>query len=400
MNKHFFPKYKGILSCTLLLSCFSLLPVSADTASFSYEFSLGSRQYAGTYSGDATADIPDGSGSLTLDDGTILSGKFSNGLPDGTLRETASDGNYSTYKISDGKPYGKRNYYSKDGDLLSCDWYYNQQLVSELVSSASEPDYRELLADPNSYTQQIFQISGTVDTILNDPLNSYLLITDSSGHEFVCIYKNTILDPSSQSWLPNFSEGEAVTLYGFFSGSDKLDTTELLPAVSGFSDSQLVLKQLLDGKGFKLTPASDGSSDSTLTSETIFPNTLPQFAVFYGTAASSEEAFDGSADLTYDTISRYPYFYSTESYSATGRVCSLSVNYEAESVTMLVQETVSKKYFYATYSYGTEDFFPIIGDQLSFQAFVKGNKKLDYVINDQSTYLLLPYLRIYACEKQ
>lgn len=400
MNKHFFSKYKGILSCTLLLSCISLLPVSADTSSFPYEFSLGTRQYKGTYSGDTNADIPEGSGSFTLDDATVISGKFSAGLPEGTLRETASDGSYSIYKISDGKPYGKRNYYSKDGDLLSCDWYYNQQLVSELVASASDPDYRELLADPNSYTQQIFKISGTVDTILNDPLNSYLLITDSSGNEFICTYKNTILDPFSQAWVPNFNEGEAVTLYSFFSGSENFDTDELLPSVSGFSDNQLTLKQLLDGKEFKVTPTSDVPSDSILTSEKLFQNTLPHFTVFYGTLDSSEEVFDNSADLTYDIISRYPYFYSTDSYSATGTVCSLSVNYETESVTMLVQETLSKKYLYTTYSYDNNAFFPIIGDQISFKGFVKGNKKLDYFINDQNGYLLLPYLRLYTCAKQ
>ena len=400
MNKHFFPKYKGILSCTLLFSCISLLPVSADTTSFPYEFSIGTRQYAGTYNGDATADIPEGSGSLTLDDGTVISGKFSNGLPDGALRETASDGSYSTYKVSDGKPYGKRNYYSKDGNLFSCDWYYDQQLVSELVSSASDPDYRELLSDPNSYTQQIFQISGTLNTILNDSLNSYLLITDSSGHEFVCTYKNTILDPSSQAWIPNFREGEAVTLYGFFTGAEKLDTTELLPAVSGFSDSQLVLKQLLDGKELKLTSTPDDFSDSTLTSEKLFSNTLPYFSLFYGTINSSEEVFDVNADLTYDTLSRYPYSYSTDFYNATGKVCSLSVNYETESVTMLVQETLSKKFLYTTYSYGDKDFFPLIGDQISFKGLVKGNKKLDYVIDGQSAYLLLPYLNIYTCTKE
>lgn len=372
---------------------------SEKDSSIPFELNLASVNYIGTYNGELTDGLPNGKGTFTSNDGIVFSGQFKEGELHGKIRETAPDGSYSIYKCSSGKPYGKRLCYSPEKELISEDWYYEQELVSSMISNSITPDYKELLADPNSYTQQFYKIDGTVEELFSDWQNIFLLIKDKNDQTFICTYKNNEISRYNQAWVPNFTKGESVVLYGIFSDSSGFGKSNYRTFFPGYTIDQTSLIKLLSGSIDELPV----NNESKLSSDQIFSNTYPHFNLFYGMSKDGNKTYQNSdkQNLTYNLISKYPYFYSFETYSSIGTIRNISVDYENTSLSLLIEEEQSKKLIYATYSYDGKDYFPLTGDKISFKAQIKGNYKLSSIDNETSSliFISIPYLHIYKCEQ-
>lgn len=369
---------------------------AAPSSNLPLSIEIGFHLYSGIYDGEMKNGLPDGSGSFTTleedenrtsftytglfkegmfngkgqieyTDGSTLTGKFKANLPTGSCKYTTS---YSTYYIVDfykGRPHGLLSKYSAEDELISYDWFYKQELISDLMDMASLPKYAEFYHNTADLTNNVFKVQCTVSRILQTKTTCLLELVDVNNNIYLSEYKNTITARYDQAIIPSLKKGDTILLYGFFIGLDTLSTTDSEEAVTPMSYSypkiEPVYAELADGNKFSLKDAT----------------------------------------YSYEEIAQNPYMYSWQNTKISGVVQEVLLISDSDTCVLKIRESsqdtvLNNNIYFVGVSLDDESTLPAPGDQLSVKGTLRGNYKLfktdrPIIENKSSAYEFYPYIK-------
>ena len=366
-------KFKKVVP--LFLIVFLLLSASAQTSDSvspetieNYSFTLGFYNCSGTYTGELSHILPDGTGRYETNEDSyiqfIYDGSWKDGKLDGDgilyydnkqyavvfennslknpLKLLNSDNTYSVINLKNEMPTGDIITYDQTGTITAYDRYYGHNSIQKLRSASVEHTYSDYIQNADSLASSPARFSGTVTEIAQSSDRCFLKISNEKKQEYIACYYNTITKNNLQALVPNVKVGDKLELFGYFVGNMTLSKTLE-------DEEQLV---------------------STL-SDTEF--TFPTFELFSGSFADQNAFSKTAASYEYTEMCTYPYDYSGLSVSITGTIQLSKINYQKSTVTFkLVDED---KVYFAAYKFKNRKNIPVQGDTVTVSGTMKGNYK-------------------------
>lgn len=288
-----------------------------------------------TYEGDFKDGLFDGNGLISLDSGISYESKFSSNLPTGRGTLYLSDHTYAKLSCSNGIPYGLYQLYSEEDEIIGYDFYYQGELISELLSQADTPDYADIYANPDQFWGEIFKIEGTVSFISENSTECTLRIMDNDGNTYWSDYSNTTFHRWYQAIIPTLQVGDKITLYGFYYGIDKYVASDD-PGYSGFT----------------------------------YPRIDPFYADFL-----NKPAFDRlNAETDYETICAYPYHLYRTKITLTGTILN-AIMEENASHYYYKLSTDENEIYYISVPIEDLNAIPLVNDTIKVTGRLAGQYK-------------------------
>lgn len=174
-----------------------------------------------SYEGEFVNGYFDGVGKLTYEDGTVLSGNFSEGVPVGSVILTNSDGAYVRFRCIKGKPYGVCKYYDKDvayeayGEYKAYDWFYGGVLIRDLKKKAKEYNYSDYYGKQTKLEDKVIKLNGTVRSVTEYEADCEVRIEDRDGNNYIIKYNNGTWKVTDFHIVPNLEVGDKVFVWGY-----------------------------------------------------------------------------------------------------------------------------------------------------------------------------------------
>lgn len=391
-----------LLSSACLLAGCSASPENASAndisvsqeSEFPYSVNIGFRTYYGTFTGEAQGGVPqgqgtfeavddetsktlftytgafqdgefDGEGQIEYTDGSLLSGTFRSNAASGTCTFVSPDHTWRTVKYDEGNPYGLVRNYSAEDDLVSYDWYYNKELVSDLKALAEQIRYQELYHHADSYKNDIIQLTCSVQSILETETKCFLVLEDSGHNIYLASYNNTAVSRYKQAIIPTLEPGDTMVLYGFYAGLDSV--SHAIP------DSGKALTKYL----------------------------YPRLEPFYA-EKTGEPAFQlKEGTFSYDEIVANPYMCAQQNVKLTGTVLGTyegSKRYFIKFRETTETGAATDHIYFTSVTKENCNTIPAPGDRMSVKGTLNGNYKLwlsgdDVVENGSADYELYPLIK-------
>lgn len=366
----------------------------SQTSEFAYSVNIGFRTYYGTFTGETQSGMPQGQGTfaavddetseplftytgdfqngefsgkgqIEYTDGSLLTGSFRSNAANGACTFVNPDHTWRSVKYYDGNPYGLVKNYSDNDELLSYDWYYNKELISDLKELSEQIDYKELYHQTDSYKNNIIQLTCRVKSVMETETKCYLTLEDSDRNIYLASYNNTTLSRYKQAIIPTLQSGDSIVIYGFYAGLDSISHA--------------------------------ASSNNKTSAGYLYPRLEPFYA-----ETTDRPAFQlNEGTFSYDEIAANPYMCSQQSIRLSGTVLGI---YEGSKRYFIKFCETSEKsaltdhiYFMSIFKNNCKT-VPAPGDPITVKGMLNGNYKLwlskdSIVENGTSDYELYPLIK-------
>lgn len=155
---------------------------------------------------------------LTYFNGDTQTVNVEKGYFNGTSDIFYEAGGYAHFTYDRGIPVGKKTVFNDDGDIIGQDWFYDGELLSELIDEASELSYDEYFRYNSKIVGDVVCLKGVIEDIFFDSEFCTLKLDSEAGGYLYIKYRTGRYDRKYSTMVPELSEGEEVQVYGIYNG--------------------------------------------------------------------------------------------------------------------------------------------------------------------------------------
>lgn len=321
-------KIEGIFSGQLLDG----LPEGEGTFEVEKENAQGIKSITGVFS----AGELNGSVTVSFMDDRVAKGKCKKGKLQGTIILSLDEDTYQRITYSAGKPVGRTRTYYKD-EIVSQDWYYDGELLSDLVDEAVHYNPEDYYLENYEYYDDVVQVRGEVLAVGIENDQCVIKLVDSDGQKYYAVYSNGAYVKESPTIVPAVEVGDTISVYGYFNGVIQNNYT-------------------FDAEDYGFS--------------------FPEVKIFYGEIENSSFNVFSSPqkNYSYDEILANPYYYAGDKITVKGIVENFYISYDKAKVYYKIR-TDKGEIYYAVESLDEfeKDELPLTGDSVKIKGKLNGN---------------------------
>lgn len=308
--------------------------------------------------------------------GTKIETTYKNGLISGKVKEYAHDGSRKVYNCNAGRPYGWIVFYDSEGQKSISDYFYQLQPVSELKSRSLDLEY-DLFYKNHEYIGEKIKVTGTVKTVCEDSMNTYILLENNEEELYILSYANRGWEKYAQAVAPLVCEGDTITAFGYFqklcSFSEIDDLGESL-SIAKYDES--IIKYTFGGLSLEDSDNKEQEySDGQILMIRRYEEKLPLIMLFDAYTSVSENRDRIKVSYEYADIVKNPYLYTDLECEITGEVLYTSIKNDLNRCYMHIRVSGSDDIYFVRYDFKTGAVLPAVGDSVMIRGAYKGNDK-------------------------